>query len=62
MVNPTGYQLLTNEQRADMDTLVELCTHQDTMLFAPLDAIHLSEYESFCDRLEREYEIENILQ
>jgi len=55
----TGYELLTKEQREEMDNLQERCTHQSTMRFTPLDAIHLCEYERLCNRLEREYQIEN---
>lgn len=55
----TGYELLTKEQREEMDNLQERCTHQVTMRFTQLDAIHLREYENLCERLEREYETEN---
>jgi len=54
----TGYDLLTTEQREEMDNLQERCTHQATMTFTPLDSIHLCEYERLCDRLEREYSLE----
>ncbi len=50
----TGYELLTQEQREEMDNLQERCTHRATMRFTPLDSIHLYEYERLCKRLERE--------
>jgi hypothetical protein len=56
----TGYQLLTDQQREEMDNLLERCSHQDTMRFTPLDSIHLCEYERLCARLEREYEKSDI--
>ncbi|BEI26488.1 hypothetical protein KKIDH5335_48200 (plasmid) [Vibrio fluvialis] len=54
----SGYQLLSPEQQAEMDNLQERCTHQATMRFTPLDAVHLCEYERLCDRLEHEHYIE----
>lgn len=54
----TGYDLLTPEQRAEMDHLQERSTHQATMRFTPLDAITLCEYERLCDRLEHEAALE----
>lgn len=51
----TGYQLLTVEQRQEMDFLEECRTHSATMVFTDLDAIHLAEYHALVVRLESEY-------
>lgn len=51
----SGYQLLTDEQRTEMDNLTERSTHSASMRFSELDAIHLSEYENLCARLQAEY-------
>lgn len=51
----SGYQLLTNEQRAEMDNLSERSVHACTMRFSELDAIHLKEYENLCTRLWAEF-------
>lgn len=50
----TGYDLMTDEQKRDWDDLEERCTHQDTMRFSALDAIHLDEYRALATRLETE--------
>ncbi|WP_445766807.1 hypothetical protein [Rheinheimera sp.] len=50
----SGYELLTDEQRAEMDNLSERSFHKDTMRFTALDALHLTEYENLCSRLEIE--------
>lgn len=51
----SGYQLLTDEQRSEMDNLTERSVHSANMRFSELDAIHLSEYENLCTRLWAEY-------
>lgn len=50
----TGYELMTDEQRAEWDNLSERAEHRDTMRFTELDAIHLDEYEALAKRLEHE--------
>lgn len=57
----TGYQLLTDEQRQEMDDLTERATHQDTMRFTALDAENLVAYQALVERLEHEYNIEKCL-
>lgn len=52
---PPGYQLLTDEQREEMDTLNEAKEHPDTMKFSGVDALTLKEYEALCERLEVEW-------
>ncbi|QDP66521.1 MAG: hypothetical protein Tp1111DCM1126091_27 [Prokaryotic dsDNA virus sp.] len=47
-----GYQLLTQEQREDLDRLVEKNTHAD---ITPLEAAHIRAYEVLCAQLEIEY-------
>ena len=51
----TGYELLTPEQKAEVDNLNEKATHSATMRFTPLDSETLVEYEKLMDRLESEY-------
>lgn len=51
----TGYELLTEEQRCEMDGLSERSAHSDTMVFTALDAGHLTELEALSQRLEAEY-------
>lgn len=51
----TGYELLTEEQRQEMDFLEERRTHSATMVFTDLDAVHLAEYHALEARLESEY-------
>lgn len=50
----TGYELLTAEQREEVDDLTERATHSDTMRFSALDASTLKGYEALMTRLEVE--------
>lgn len=54
MKNRSGYDLLTDEQRAEMDNLSEKHQHQATMHFTALDMARLREYKDLCIRLENE--------
>lgn len=51
MSKVSGYQLLTQEQRSEMDSLQERCQHRNNAL----DSLLLAEYENLCSRLEKEY-------
>lgn len=54
----TGYELLPDSLRQEMDDLTERRAHAATMRFSVLDAKNLNEFERLCDRLAHEYEKE----
>lgn len=51
----TGYELLTPEQRAEMDNLTERRTHADTSRFSGIDAATLAEFDALTARLRFEW-------
>lgn len=51
----TGYELLTEEQRLEVDSLSEAQSHASTMRFGPLERVTLLGYEQLMDNLVKEY-------
>lgn len=51
----TGYELLTKEQRIEVDRLTEAQSHAGTMSFGPLKRATLLGYEQLMSNLEKEY-------
>ena len=50
----TGYELLTEEQRKEVDNLREKLTHSNTMRFTDLDGYTLAGYNLLMHNLEVE--------